>query len=886
MKIVKPLTLGLLTRPYRQGGQHRLCLAALGFFKLGEQQPRFLDEAQSWPKVLSQLPAGTALDEVYGKPHGEFLLAGSAFAPGAAPVTALTVTAALGPVTKTLEVLGERRWYYGPWYRIEEPAPFTEMPLTLRRAYGGPKLADNPQGTGYTGNPVAGWVGQNQGDMPNLQYPHAPIHGHVLAQPIASFAALDPSWPQRRRHAGSYDDQWLLNDAPGLAADLNPLFFQRAAADQWQQGPWQGGEDYRLENLHPQQPLIEGQLPALVARGFARNKDSQQLQEVAMALDTVWFFPSVGLGVAIYHGNVPCQDSLAQDLDLAMVAYESPAAPKDADHYRQVAQLRSDVKTAAQHVLNEAQLAPALAADQLAARRQQRAQQQQAALAHQQAVLDELDQELWAQSAQPKPANYQGPKAQPPLLDIDIEALKEGEQQLSDILAQVDAIKADADAKAKALKQQQAQQQKSQPKAAPVSAEQRYQQRLAQAATPAWDLVGAEDPNQAKLKAALRQAVASGQPQAPSEAQLAELEQQLAKQAAMARQAQRLAMSPQQPPLAPEQAQRLGTQIRQWLAGGVPLKGRNLSGADLRGCRFDGLDLQEVNFEQANLAGCSFVGAKLQGAVFVGSQLAGANLSQAQLQGANFCQAKASGSTLSGAKLNKAMAIAADFSGATLQGADLSQAICNLACFERADLGAVIASKTLFNAIKAAASHWQGAQLESATFYQAGLQGSGFEAARLHQCVLLSAQLDGSRWQGARLSRTLLTGASAVGIDARQLHCQQCGLGQVDWRQANLSGAFLAQCDLAGGNFQAAVLDGAILAGALLNQAQFQGASAIKTNFLKALAQGACFDGANLTDACLLKAFLQDARFQHCHLQGAQFDAPTHRQLSHQRRLS
>ena len=60
MKIVKPLTLGVLQQPYRWRGQHRLSIAALGFFALGRSDERFLVENLQWPRVLPQFHLAAA----------------------------------------------------------------------------------------------------------------------------------------------------------------------------------------------------------------------------------------------------------------------------------------------------------------------------------------------------------------------------------------------------------------------------------------------------------------------------------------------------------------------------------------------------------------------------------------------------------------------------------------------------------------------------------------------------------------------------------------------------------------------------------------------------------------------------------------------------------
>lgn len=77
MKIIKPLSLGTLHKPFTWRGQHRLVVSALGFFRLGEPPPaRLLTEAAQWPLVMSALPPQQALDEVCLKGQAEALVLG------------------------------------------------------------------------------------------------------------------------------------------------------------------------------------------------------------------------------------------------------------------------------------------------------------------------------------------------------------------------------------------------------------------------------------------------------------------------------------------------------------------------------------------------------------------------------------------------------------------------------------------------------------------------------------------------------------------------------------------------------------------------------------------------------------------------------------------
>jgi hypothetical protein len=64
----------------------------------------------------------------------EVMLVGAAEAPGGLPVAHRRVTMTLGEVTRAIEVFGDRAW---AGETIGDPVPFTSMPLTWERAYGG-----------------------------------------------------------------------------------------------------------------------------------------------------------------------------------------------------------------------------------------------------------------------------------------------------------------------------------------------------------------------------------------------------------------------------------------------------------------------------------------------------------------------------------------------------------------------------------------------------------------------------------------------------------------------------------------------------------------------------------------------------------------------------
>jgi hypothetical protein len=64
MKIIKPMTLGLMHRPYRWQGRNRLLVITVAFFQLGGRAEALLRDNLQWRKVMAALPQGRALDEL------------------------------------------------------------------------------------------------------------------------------------------------------------------------------------------------------------------------------------------------------------------------------------------------------------------------------------------------------------------------------------------------------------------------------------------------------------------------------------------------------------------------------------------------------------------------------------------------------------------------------------------------------------------------------------------------------------------------------------------------------------------------------------------------------------------------------------------------------
>ncbi|KAF0815291.1 Secreted effector protein PipB2 [Andreprevotia sp. IGB-42] len=881
MKAIKPLSLGLLHRPYRIGDEYRFVVSALGFFRLGTQNERFLIDNLQWPLVAKALPAGQMLDEVMPKPAGEVLLAGSAHAPGGEPVKTMTVSMQLGKLQKSLRIVGKRTWAYGllPWYRISAPAPFSSMPIDYAHAFGGPGLKANPAGMGYSGNPFAAFWGSNTGVLPNIELPGRPAIRHWRRYAPAGFGAIPLSWTPRMtllRAMPRPDEKQLTatSPLPGLAARVDRSLFQMAPTDQQLPGDVGSGEPYRLTGMHPQQPVIEGQLPALAARAFIQRRGSDAAEEVPLQCDTVWFFPDLLLGVMIWHGEAAISDSLAQDVQTVMVAYERAGSPKPLAHYQQALARRTNPATAGHDAFNESQLAAEYSPAEQARRASAQAMVQATETARQQAVLDEHTADFWASSGLQPPPGYVPPIIPAPPLplpnplqirerDFDVGALIDAARAVGNTLQQQAAVQL-ADARLQLGKLA--------PPPVPTVREQQ-QQALARASVAAGDL----QPVPAALPAQLQQVLAQARQYQPSQPGLqplavspARLDSAAAQLPALQRQARQMAPEGNKAAAALDQvvAAWLGQQLALWHAGGALLAGRDVAGARLAGMDFRGADLREIMLDYADLSGTCFAGADLRRAVLTGARLDGADFSGARLDGANLNLShgqaiRFDGATLSGAQADQARWPAARLGGCKLDrwratGIDLSGAMLN---------GSDLTAALLLQAI-APHSSWQEARLDKTVLLRANLSGADCRGAVLNRAMLVEAQLAGSDWSGASFIATVGNGAKTDwrGALLRGARGERSNWQGAAMAGADLRGANLQRCDFSYTDLTGATLSNGCFAGSLFLATVLADCVADHADFFQALLHQARCNGADLRHASFVQADLSEADFTRAQL--------------------
>ncbi|HKQ30734.1 MAG TPA: pentapeptide repeat-containing protein, partial [Burkholderiales bacterium] len=486
------------------------------------------------------------------------------------------------------------------------------------------------------------------------------------------------------------------------------------------------------------------------------------------------------------------------------------------------------------------------ARDAITARRAQEAEQD---LARRQAALDEATAEFWTESGMTPPPGYVPPKVESsPLPSLTPEAITRGEVNLVEVAATAKAMTDNAqkqgEAKLAELKNLKTE-------SPSISIADQIKTAEARATVVAHDLVGSAAPTT----------------QSPPGLNVEQMQQWQAASAqlpALQRQGRRASPTPSPTigALAPAAALHLGRKVREWLAAGVCLAGRDLAGANLTNIDFSGTDLRETQFENADLTNTNFRGANLHGAVFTGARASGADFTDADLSEANISAMRAIGARLRNAQLQNAFALEADLTEADLTNAVLTGMTSNkivLACavLEKADLTQAVLIEA--NADGANFAH---TRMNRTVLLGASLREADFTGTDIERSVLMNVRAERSVWRGARMQRMQTGGtASFAGADLRELRAKECG-----WRSADLSGADFTDAQLVVCDFGLCRLDGARLRGALLwrsifMQASLVGCDAQETDFFQAMFRKADLRGASLDRANRAQADFSEALF-------------------------
>ncbi len=840
MKTLKPMRAGVLCRPFEHQGRCWFAVGVLAYFDFDvAAAQRLLPDVALWTDVARAAAPGAVFDEAMPKLRGEFLVTGSAYAPGGVPCAALLARAVVGDVDKRVLVVGDRRWERGA---MTSPEPFVEMPLDWRRAFGGPAHAPNPLGRGSSPTMEAGVAVHR---LPNVEHPERRITA-VGDQPApAGFGALDFAWPQRSSRLGTYDAGWLRTQAPGFADDIDLGLFNVALDDQHAQGFWAGDEVVRLEHLHRDHPLLETRLPGVGARCFVtlRGGVAEAWREVGLRLDTVHLLPNLARGALVFRGLVEIAEDDAADVADLLVALEHLDAPKDAAHYRSVRDARMDRARGFAHLLRDEDLLPeprggatpapletgdrieaAVHSERFVVENLRRRAQREPERARELLVRHGLDP-----SAFLPPVEDRVP---PSAADVGT-VLEDAQRLLDEHRARGESRREEAWSAVRAACATHGIDFEATFGASPRRHPIRFQARL----------------EMARLEALRTRARSMGgsSPEIDAllddpafEARLIHAEDQLRE--VYRAHAHHLDAAARREGLDGDAVRAHVKDLaarRQSLAdldlSGADLAGLDLRDADLRGSFLDNADLRGADLRGANLwraVACraDLTDVRLEGALVGEANLGGASLVRAKMAGLVFERTVLAGADLTGAVLD----------GARFVGGDLSEAVLT-----EASLAGVEAHGLLLRKVSWSRARAPGARFVKCTFLECSLREGRFDDVALTSSVFVQCDLQGVSLRGAQADNVrVVQGCDLGGIDLRGASMRSATV-----RDTRMCGAVLADADLRGSDFSGSDLADAVLLRAVASDARF-----VRTNLDRAV-----LTACDLRNALLGKASLQDA---------------------------
>lgn len=848
MRGIKPFKLGLITRPFQWDDAHHLGVSVTAYFGFDPPGQLFTD-VEMWEVVASELGA-EALDVGIPKSRSEYLVVGRCFQPRGTPAPTCPVRAVVGSMDKSLYVVGDRYWVNGV---PTEPRPFVEMPLDWAHAFGGEGFEHNPHGKG------AAWVSDEQGrpvrPLPNVEAPGHLVKSERDRPAPAGFGPHEFTWPVRFSLAGTYDATWLKTRYPGFAADLDWRIWNQAGPDQQREVPWRGDEPVRLENLHPEKPILETRLPGLRARCFVLKEPAEGVEpdfsEVELRATTVWLFPHLERGVVVFQGATPVREDDAADVDTVMIAAERLAEPRPVEHYRRVLEKRIGLESKenpAVH-LQDQDLMPA---DQVGfspeTKKQMELLQQEGLRAERMRTRSARDIEqaratlielgLDPDEHGPRPPE---PVPEPPKLEELGEVLEQMRTQMEEHKVEAERTKA-AELERVAAKYEEM---------GLDFEEVRHEITSPRTGPPAFTA----EKMRADVQRAADEAAAIGHPVDEVEHYATDPDWYTMWQKAerdLIQAYRRFGhFQASAPRMAEQDAARLKAELQRELQSGASLARRDLTGADLAGMDLRGADLSYSFMESTNLEHTDLRDANLEGAVLARADLTGAQLSGARLAGANLGRAKLTAATLTGVDLSSATLFGADLRGADLTGTNLDGAQFIETRLEQSVMTSALLRGAFFFEAKLDRLRFTGAELSNAVFYKVDLAGADFGGATLDGATFLDSTLDGANFVNAHMH-----GVRTMGEHA-------------SWRATDLKGA-----QLVGANLRKVDLSGADFSGACLDKADLSEANLEKARFYRAVARESLFIKANLRSAFmvsidLLKSILQKADLRGTDLRGA-----------------
>ncbi len=877
MKIFKPDSLGLLHRSVRIARINQLSVGMMAFFQTKDSNSigNVMPEAEMWAVTAKAMGSDAILDDGLPKPHGEFLVFGSAYAPAESLATQVVVTAQIGALKKSLFVRGNR--HFNALGLISSPKAFASMPITPATAFGGVGSTNNPLGKGL--NKLVDAEGGKFLPLPNVEQASKFIltAGDIAAP--AGFWAYGPDAPARTRHLGKFDQPWLKNTWPHLPDTTDLAYFQTAPSDQHLPGFFKGDEAITLDNMHPARPRITGSLPKLRARCFVNRRvaGSEEFVEIQTRAETVWLFPALECGIVLYRAVVNTSDEDADDVLHLMAEWESmddlPGAFDDYhDKFRALLPQKPVAATKAAAMPSvpvPAAVLPAVAVSALPATAGAAAQSPEA-LAIESAKFLASSPELQEvhRLAGDLDRHSQALMKEHGITAADLAPfLKQEPEPHPGTIAEVERLAAELNKHSRALMEkhsisdQDLQPFLPKPEVAPADVVGNLEKALLDLNSHNNNLMQQTGITQAQVDAYMVKtpelAHLAGQPVPDIKAAMAGLAAVVPVVALPKAELPDIKMSraPEVPPAPDKKLSREEVVARHALRQSfqsMDLSGLDLSALDLSGADFSSAVLEKTSFKDSQLAGSIFKAALLTGGNF-----SGADLSRALLTGASAATTQFTKSCLNDLNASKADFTGADFSQAQLTNANIDHAV--------------------FDGAKMVGLKATSCRAKQASFADADLTGADLSGAELNAAVFNNSKLGKAKFTNAACENAEFYGADASHADFSHANLKASRADAT----SQFGGAQLSQSHMGRANWAGVMMAGARLEGAVLDDADFSRVNAADANFAKASAKGSKFDksdlsradftGVNMFKGSLRNAKTEATRLQKANLYGVDF---------------
>jgi uncharacterized protein YjbI with pentapeptide repeats len=913
MKIYRPLQVGFCQRVMEQDRRFYFIASATLGLDLQTMKPQL--DINYLKSTFESMAVPLWPDPGMPKPQGEVLVSGACYAPRGLAVPACEVNVIAGAVRKKVYVFGDRYWKRtGSTVRvITDPVPFKEMPLTYQNAFGGEGFDKNPLGKGFA--PVKADTGEMVHPLPNLEAPSRLIGSPGDRPDPAGLGPLDPSWPQRMRFQGTYDAQYKQKYFPGYPADHDWRYFQSALEDQWNKGYFSGQDDFALANLHPELPTIQGSLPGLYPRCFLHQADcpsAPPLIELALNLDTIWFFPEKLLALLIWRKGLEVADDEATAITHALLAYEDRAQkPRGLDYYRQALDRRLNSRDGLLANLNTEDLIPDdhkcamellqdmamgqkiqnefsdnLAAKVQAVKKMADEKIEEATRKNEKNLAAvQVPDEVKAKMPPPEQTDprqmMQNPGKPAPDPDFDalnakMEAILPGitagdpsKIQLKnfsfDKIGQIMTVVGEFSDKKKQDAMKMA-------KAEIAKLKEQGKGKLMPAnphpETPPAALASMEEALKRIEELELDAAPAMPLPRVNAEQLIAQLGQVSGKVFAATQHLQALKQSGGDP----QHIANLEGQIKKALDG------------DNRQAE-EALRKAEKNFKSGYHMGAHFMAAgsspHAESLEAVAKRFLQAVADGQKVADGDWALIDLSGKVLDDLDLSGAFLEQVNFKGASLKGANLSGAIMARANLENADLSGANLAGANIGAVHAPRANFTGADLKKAKLSKGDFTGADFTQAELAgaeslEIVITGANFAQARMPGLRYIKVKIAGAKFPRADLTGSAFFDCTLRDTDFTGAGVTRSVFADVHFSNVSFDQADLSGASFvatdpAKASMEKTRFIGARAKQTNFMSMSMTGSDFTGADLESANFMSADLSHSKFLRANAPGAFF---------------